>query len=107
MAGFLKQNKLINDLEYNGYYWYGIPRHIQGVFELSLQAKNPSYDNSQPWPIQSVQEVAEAYFKRSKFSSQLPHLPTLGIVEDDDEEDETDDENENDSDDSDSEDERY
>ena len=25
-AGFLKQNKQLTDLEYHGYYWYGIPQ---------------------------------------------------------------------------------
>ena len=101
-AGFLKQQKQINDLQYHGYFWYGIPEHLRGVFDIRLQAKDPSYDGSEPWPITSVQEVAESYFKRSKFTSQLPHLPSLGY--DDEEEDEDSDsdyDNDSDSDDSD------
>jgi hypothetical protein len=86
-AGFLKQNNRLTDLQYHGYYWFGIPAHLQGIFEIRLQAKNPLFDNSQPWPIQSVQEVAEAYFKRGKFTSQLPHLPSMGYDEDDEDDD--------------------
>lgn len=107
MAGFLKQNKLISELEYNGYYWYGIPSHLQGVFELRLQAKNPAFDTSQPWRIQDIQEIAEIYFKRTKYTNQLPHLPALGFAEEEDEYDESDDDFDNDSDDSDSDDDRY
>jgi hypothetical protein len=98
-AGFLKQNKQLNDLQYHGYYWYGIPQYLQGVFEIRLQARNPTFDNSQPWPIPAVHEVAESYFKRTKFSSQLPHLPSLGYEEE--EEEDSDDDYDFDSDDSD------
>ena len=86
----MKQKKQLNDLEYSGYYWYGIPTHLQGIFELRLQGKLSAHDNTDPWPIQTIQEVAESYFKRSKFSSHLPHLPILGFEEEDEEEEESD-----------------
>jgi hypothetical protein len=100
-AGFLKQKDRISDKQYHGYYWFGIPAHLQGIFEIQLRMSNPTFDNSNPWPISSVQDVAEAYFKRTKFSSQLPHLPLFGYDEEDDEEEEdSDDDYEFDSDDS-------
>jgi len=86
-AGFLKQANKLNDTEYNGYYWYGISNHLQGILELHLQSKYPNHDISDPWPIQSVHEIAENYFKRNKFSSQLSHLPILGFEDDDDDDD--------------------
>src|SRR4029077_19696631 len=71
--------------------WHGIPTHLQGILELRLQSKNPTFDNSNPWPIQSVYEVAESHFKRSKYTSHLSHLPMLGIEEDSNEEEDSDD----------------
>ena len=49
----------------------------------------------------SVQEVAESYFQRRKFSSQLPYLPTTGLDEDEDSDEDSDDDLDFDSDDSD------
>jgi hypothetical protein len=89
-AGFLRQNKQLNELQYHGYFWYGIPHHLQGILESRLHAKNPTFDTSQPWPIDSIKEIAEMYFRRTKFTSQLPHLPSLGYEEDEDEDSDSD-----------------
>jgi len=48
MAGFLKQKNQLNELQYHGYFWYGIPEHLRGVFDIRLQTKDPSYDGSEP-----------------------------------------------------------
>ena len=98
-AGFLKQNNQLNNVEYEGYFWYGIPKHLRGILELRLQAREPSHDISFPWPMALVQKIAEAYFKRSKFSTQLSHLPSYGY--DGEEEDSSGSDYDSDSDDSD------
>jgi hypothetical protein len=87
-AGFLKQNGQLDNFQYDGYYWHGVPKHLQGIFELRLQSKFPTFDNSEPYPISSVQDIAQTYFKQSKFSSHLPHLPMLGFEEEEEEEEE-------------------
>ena len=86
-AGFLKHNAQLDDLQYHGYYWYGIPKSLRSIIEVRLQAKEPNFDNSQPWPVSLIQSVAEAYFKRTKFTSHLPHLHSLGFEEEEEEED--------------------
>jgi hypothetical protein len=91
-AGFLKQNGQLDNFQYDGYYWHGVPKHLQGIFELRLQSKFPTFDNSEPYPISFVQDIAQTYFKRSKFSSHLPHLPMLGFEEEEEEEEEDTDE---------------
>ena len=100
-AGILKSNRALDELQYHGYYWYGIPKSLRSILEVRLQARDPIFDNSQPWPITTVQNVAEGYFKRSKFTSQLPHLQSIG-VEEDDEDSDSDDSDSDDSDDYDS-----
>ena len=89
-AGFLKQNSYLTYLQYQGYYWYGIPKTLRSIIEVRLQVRLPSYDNSQPWPIALVQGVTESYFKQSKYTSQLPHLYALGLEEEDDEDSDSD-----------------
>lgn len=90
-GGFLKRKGQINNDEYEGYFWYGIPENLRDTFDAKLQAKNPTYDTSDPWPITQVQEVADAYFNRNKFSEKLLHLPSLGVRRKYEEEEEEDD----------------
>ena len=101
-AGFLMRNEQLNETEYEGYFWYGIPEDLRSILEVRLQARNPTFDNSiDPWPVSVVQEVAEAYLKRNKFSDKLFHLPALGMgrrYEDEDEEDDDYDEDDDDDD---------
>jgi len=63
LAGHLKRSKHLEDDTYQGYYWYGIPRHLQGILELKLQARYPNFDSADPWPISAVREAAKTYFK--------------------------------------------
>src|ERR1700674_2504331 len=105
-AGFLKRNGQLDDIAYHGYFWYGIPEDLRQLFEVKLQAKNPAFDDSDPWPITLVQEVAEVHFKRNKFTDKLFHLPALGIGRRYEEEDDEDSEDEYESEDEDYEEER-
>jgi len=106
-AGFLMRNHQLDQTEYHGYFWYGIPEDLRSIFEVRLQAKNPTFDNSsEPWPIPQIQEVAEAYLQRSKFQDKLFHLPALGLGRRFEEEDDDDDEYDEDDDDSDYEEDR-
>jgi hypothetical protein len=79
-AGFLYQNGQLDNNAYHGYFWYGIPESLRNIFELRLQAKNPTVNSTtEPWQISQIEEVAEAHFQRNKFANQLAHLPAIGI----------------------------
>jgi hypothetical protein len=90
-AGILENNSQLTDAAKRGYFWFGIPENLRQIFEVKLQARNPTFDTAKPWPIDDVQNVAEAHFKCNKFADELFHLPALGIrrtyEEDDDDED--------------------
>ena len=81
-TGFLQRKGQLDDTAYHGYFWYGIPRHLQSVLDSKLLAKYPAFDTTEPWPVAAVNEVAEAHFKRNKFAERLLHLPALGLEED-------------------------
>ena len=90
-AGFLKSKGRISSVDYDGYFWYGIPSHKRTIFEEKLYARYPNHDLSDPWPIEYVGQIAELHFKRDKFSEKLVHLPSLGIeIESDYDSDESD-----------------
>ena len=78
-AGFLMSKGRISSVDYDGYFWYGIPSHIRTIFEEKLYARHPNHDLSDPWPIEYVGHIADLHFKRDKFSEKLVHLPALGI----------------------------
>ncbi len=72
----------------------GIPDDLRQLFEVRLQAKNPTFYISNPWPINLVQDVAEVHFQRNKFTDKLFHLPALEIGrrhEEDEDDDDSDD----------------
>ena len=99
-AGFLKRNGQIDETEYHGYFWYGIPESMRSILEVKLQTKYPAYDASiEPWSITRVQDIAESHLKRNTFSDKLYHLPALGVkkrYEDEDDEEEDDDDDDDD-----------
>jgi hypothetical protein len=69
---------------------------FQSIYKVFLNCnfsqKIPTFDNSEPYPISSIQDIAQTYFKQSKFSSHLLHLPMLGFEEEEEEEEEDTDE---------------
>ena len=99
-AGFLKRNGQIDETEYHGYFWYGIPESMRSILEVKLQTKYPAYDASiEPWSITRVQDIAESHLKRNTFSDKLYHLPALGVkkrYEDEEDEEEDDDDDDDD-----------
>ena len=92
-AGFLRTKGQLTDLYYNGYFWYGIPKHVRSIIEEKLYARYPNHDTADPWPIDHVVGIAELHFKRDKFSERLLHLQAYGL---DDEDYDSDDESEDD-----------
>ena len=90
-ATFLKNIDQLDEIAYHGYFWFGIPESLRTIFDSKLQVKYPTYDSSsEPWPIEQIEEVAEVYFQRNKFSDKLIHLSTLGIGNKNDSEEEDD-----------------
>ena len=90
-AGFLKMKGQLTDLQYNGYFWYGIPNQVRSILEEKLFARYPNYDTTDPWPVENVTTLAETYFKRDRFTEKLLPLPVYGLnyKEDEDSDDES------------------
>jgi len=80
IAGHLYANGHINDDDFNGYFWYGIPEYLIEILQVKLEARYSTHNSRDPWPIEYVVDIAEKYFQRDRFSEKLTHLPALGII---------------------------
>lgn len=77
-ANFLHKQGYLSELEYTGYFWYGIPEDTRKALEIKLWARYPAFNNELPWPIEYVSETADNHFRRDKFTDRLLHAPTFG-----------------------------
>jgi hypothetical protein len=69
VANWLLNNQLIDDNHYRTYYWDGIPKGLQEIFEARLLVAYPTQDLSKPFEVEKVQKIAEKYFMRDKFAT--------------------------------------
>lgn len=79
VAGSLKSRGKITEVEYNRYFWYGIPPVLQQILETKLLAKNPGRDMSTPYPAEDVSQIAEIHFQRDNFSCMLWGADQFGV----------------------------
>ncbi|KAJ6608881.1 hypothetical protein B0H10DRAFT_1920769, partial [Mycena sp. CBHHK59/15] len=71
IAGRLFTKGKISEMQYNGYFWSGLPQGLQMILENKLSNKYPAHDLTDPFSVEQVSEIAEAYFQRDKFSQML------------------------------------
>ncbi|KAJ3503914.1 hypothetical protein NLJ89_g8222 [Agrocybe chaxingu] len=90
IAGFLLTKQLLSEREYLVYFWLGLPANVRTVFEGKLTVNNPLHDTANPWTIAQVSTVAEAYFKRNKFSDMILHGRSFGYGREESEDDDED-----------------
>jgi len=62
LADPLYREGVISKVEYNGYFWMGIPNQLKRHLHVTLQASDPLHDDHQPYPIQQVHAAAMLYF---------------------------------------------
>ncbi|TFK16892.1 hypothetical protein FA15DRAFT_606153 [Coprinopsis marcescibilis] len=79
IAGALLKKSVISARDVSGYFWYGIPAALRRTLELKLQAKLPNHNTANPYNVSDVTSVAEAYFKRDKFSQMFFHANQLDL----------------------------
>jgi hypothetical protein len=48
-----------------------MPHSLQIILENKLTNKYPNHDLTEPFTVEQVSEIAEAYFQRDKFSQML------------------------------------
>ncbi|KAJ7487192.1 hypothetical protein B0H11DRAFT_1656773, partial [Mycena galericulata] len=88
IAGRLHTRGKISELQFNGYFWHGMPEGLQAILETKLTNKHPNHNLTEPFTVEQVSEVAEAYFQRDKFSQMLfgtgPSIPMDSSEEDSD-----------------------
>ncbi|KAG7089360.1 hypothetical protein E1B28_011050 [Marasmius oreades] len=77
-GGILVQTGRMTVQIYATYFWLGIPQRLKGILELTLHAKKPLRDVSEPYPVEEVCEAAEHFFKRSRFVSMVPDAGAFG-----------------------------
>ncbi|KAJ7494056.1 hypothetical protein FB451DRAFT_1020527 [Mycena latifolia] len=71
IAGRLHAKGEISGMQYNRYFWDGMPNSLQMIPENKLTNKYPEHDLTEPFTVEKVSEAAEAYFQRDKFSQML------------------------------------
>ena len=69
IANWLKDKTLIDDNHYKTYFWDGIHKELQAIFETRIMNKYPGHDYTKPYDVDKVQEIANKYFQRDKFAS--------------------------------------
>ncbi|TFK16853.1 hypothetical protein FA15DRAFT_551587, partial [Coprinopsis marcescibilis] len=79
IAGALLKKSVISARDVSGYFWYGIPAALRRTLELKLQAKLPNHNTANPYNMSDITSVAEAYFKRDKFSQMFFHANQLDL----------------------------
>lgn len=62
LASPLYRQGVISKVEYDGYFWMGIPSRLKRHLHVTLQASDPLHDDHQPYPIQHVHAAAMLYF---------------------------------------------
>ncbi|KAJ6536665.1 hypothetical protein B0H10DRAFT_1668018, partial [Mycena sp. CBHHK59/15] len=71
ITGRLYARGKISAMQYNGYFWSGMPQSLQIILENKLTNKYPQHELTDPFTVEQVSEMAEAYFQRDKFSQML------------------------------------
>ena len=79
LAGYLRANGKLSDVEYEGYFWCGIPSALRSVFRDKLEARLPLHNKINPWPMNEIDKIADQHFQRDTFYERLSHLSSLGI----------------------------
>ena len=69
IANWLKNHTLIDDNHYKAYFWDGIHKDLQAIFETRMLNKNPLPDFSKPFEVADIQKIAQQYFMRDKFAA--------------------------------------
>ncbi|KAL5514872.1 hypothetical protein ACEPAG_2188 [Sanghuangporus baumii] len=67
IGGWLKGHKKISEDEQATYYWKGIDAYTRTILEARLLMKDPKHDMSEPFKMQDVWEVAEAWLNADRF----------------------------------------
>ncbi|KAL5476573.1 hypothetical protein ACEPAI_3253 [Sanghuangporus weigelae] len=67
IGGWLKGHKKITEDEQATYYWKGIDAYTRTILEARLLMKDPKHDMSEPFKMQDVWEVAEAWLNADRF----------------------------------------
>ena len=98
LAGYLHASNRISDREYDGYFWYGIPKDLRNKFKDKLEVRLPLHNKDMPWPMSEIDLVADQYFQRDTFYDRLPHLASFGIKPEQDHYEESDEDSDTESD---------
>src|SRR5215471_10085326 len=69
IANWLLNKGLIDIGHYKTYFWDGINRNLQDIFEARIISKNPAMDLTKPFSVEEVQKIANHYFMRDKFAT--------------------------------------
>jgi len=62
LADPLYREGVISIVEYNGYFWMGIPSRLKRHLHTTLQVSDPLHDEHKPYTIQHVHAAAMLYF---------------------------------------------
>ena len=79
LAGYLRANGKLSDVEYEGYFWCGIPSALRSIFRDKLEARLPLHNKINPWPMNEIDRIADQHFQRDTFYDRLSHVSSLGI----------------------------
>ena len=69
IAQWLKNEKIINETEYQTYLWMGLSKPMREKIETLLLAGNSKRDISQPFPINDITAVMQTLFHRQRFDA--------------------------------------
>ncbi|KAJ6483031.1 hypothetical protein DFH09DRAFT_1340648 [Mycena vulgaris] len=71
IAGWLVQQKLIDETESSRYLWHGIHSRLRHTIENRLLAKDPKRDMTVPFTQDDIVSVVDAMFKRGRFDADI------------------------------------
>lgn len=69
IANWLLNKGLIDQNHYRTYFWDGISKDLQAVFETRMLNKHSTLDFSKPFKVEDINKIAEQYFMRDKFAA--------------------------------------
>jgi hypothetical protein len=71
IAGWLLNEKKIDETQQAAYFWHGIYSGLSRIIEQRLSSKNPQHDITQVLPMLEVINTAEALLERNRFDYDL------------------------------------
>ncbi|PPQ76829.1 hypothetical protein CVT26_002425 [Gymnopilus dilepis] len=74
IAGSLMSRGRLSQFEYDSYFWSGIHPDLRTAFQPMLLISFQTHDTKDPYKLEEVDQIAQKYFKRDRFSDIIPNI---------------------------------